>query len=164
MLNAVLYYADITDNSLIALLAPYSLQIRTIAQDQPVPGSYWGDAEAGLIGTELWVRPDTPVHSILHEAAHFVCMDSIRRQQLHTNAGGDYQEENGVCYLQVLWADALPAMGRARMWADMDRWGYSFRLGSSQRWFLEDAEDARAWLLHHHLIDRDDRPTGRLRD
>jgi hypothetical protein len=35
----------------------------------------------------------------------------------------------------------------------MDEWGYSFRLGSAARWFAEDAEDARAWLLEQGLID-----------
>ena len=29
---------------------------------------------------------------------------------------------------------------------DMDDWGYSFRLGSTEAWFEADAEDARAWL------------------
>ena len=31
------------------------------------PGSYWGDSEAGLRGNALYVRADTPLHSLLHE-------------------------------------------------------------------------------------------------
>ena len=38
-------------------------------------------------------------------------------------------------------------MGRERMFSDMDRWGYSFRLGSARAWFNEDAEDAISFLL-----------------
>ena len=34
----------------------------------------------------------------------------------------------------------------------MDEWGYHFLLGSARRWFEEDAEDARAWLLNRGLI------------
>ena len=49
------------------------------------------------------------------------------------------------------------------MLADMDRWGYSFRLGSSAAWFETDAEDARAWLEQHGLIDTAGIPTFRLR-
>ena len=49
--------------------------------------------------------------------------------------------------------------GRDRMLADMDAWGYSFRLGSSKRWFHEDAEDAQAWLMEHGLIDQSAIPT-----
>jgi hypothetical protein len=30
--------------------------------------------------------------------------------------------------------------------ADMDAWGYSFRLGSTRAWFEADAEDAREFL------------------
>jgi hypothetical protein len=101
---------------------------------------------------------------VLHEACHYVCMAPGRRAALDTDAGGDYAEENGVCYLQVLLADELPEVGRARMFADMDAWGYSFRLGSARAWFEADAEDAREWLRRHHIIDAADRPTWSLRE
>jgi hypothetical protein len=90
-------------------------------------------------------------------------MDTRRREQLHTNAAGDYEEENAVCYLQVLLAPFIPELGRERLWRDMDDWGYSFRLGSAQRWFEEDAEDAKQWLSAHRLIDKEGSPTWRLR-
>jgi hypothetical protein len=144
------------------LLARYGLEIIDIPEDQPIPGSFWGDAEAGLVGNILYVRRDTPIHSALHEACHYICMDSTRRAQLHTDAGGDYAEENAVCYLQILLADHL--VGRARIWADMDAWGYSFRLGSAQLWFEQDAEDARHWLLAEQLIDSQEQPTWRVRE
>jgi hypothetical protein len=90
-------------------------------------------------------------------------MDPLRRGALHTDAGGDDAEENAVCYLQVLLADAIPSLGRGRLFADMDAWGYSFRLGSAKDWFEQDAEDARLWLLGHGLIDAQGRPTWRVR-
>ena len=46
---------------------------------------------------------------------------------------------------------------------DMDSWGYSFRLGATRRWFEEDADDARAWLLEHGLIDESGSVQLRLR-
>jgi hypothetical protein len=49
------------------------------------------------------------------------------------------------------------------MFADMDTWGYSFRLGSAQSWFEQDAEDARIWLLQHALIKTDNTPSWQLR-
>lgn len=145
------------------LLARYGMTVVEVAPGDAIPGSYWGESEAGLIGNCVYARPDTPIHSALHEACHYICMDGGRRAALHTDAGGEVEEENGVCYLQVLLADQLPGMGRARMFADMDTWGYSFRLGSSRAWFERDAEDARDWLLRHRLIDTQDRPTWRLR-
>jgi hypothetical protein len=129
----------------------------------PIPGSYWGEPEAGLIGHRLYLRPDTPVHSALHEACHYICADAPRRASLHTDAGGDFAEENAVCYLQILLADQLPEMGRERLFADMDAWGYSFRLGSTRAWFERDAEDARQWLVDQGLIDRGGRPTWKVR-
>ena len=109
------------------------------------------------------MRSDTPLHSILHEACHFICMDDQRRAQLHTDAGGTVGEENAVCYLQGLLADQLPGYDRSRLFADMDAWGYSFRLGSARAWFERDADDARCWLLDHGIIDNTQRPTGVLR-
>jgi hypothetical protein len=148
---------------LIALLARYGLCLEWVALSEPIPGSYWGAQEAGLVGNRVLVRDDTPVHSLLHETCHYVCMDAHRRAGLNTDAGGDYLEENAVCYLQVLLADYLPRYGRERAWAEMDAWGYSFRFGSTRAWFEQDAEDARQWLLTHDLIDGDDAPTWRLR-
>jgi hypothetical protein len=145
------------------LLARFGLALQIVAPGEAIPGSWWGEREAGLRGHVLYARHDTPLHSVLHEACHFVCMPQARRSALDTDAGGDYDEENGVCFLQILLADELPGFGRARMFADMDAWGYSFRLGSARAWFESDAEDARAWLFSHGLIDRLDRPAWRLR-
>jgi hypothetical protein len=159
----VLSCADIKLEQLRGLLEKFNLQLVMIADEQAIPGSWFGDAEAGLVGNSLQVRRDTPVHSALHESCHYICMDDERRQQLHTDAGGDYAEENGVCYLQILLADHVKDFGRQRMLADMDEWGYSFRLGSSRAWFEQDAEDAREWLLQYGLIDRRDRVLWKLR-
>jgi hypothetical protein len=90
-------------------------------------------------------------------------MDAVRRAGLDTDAGGGCEEENGVCFLQILLAGALPCFGRARMMRDMDAWGYSFRLGSARAWFEGDAEDARSWLLGAGLIDSESRITWRIR-
>ena len=150
-------------SSLQRLFAPYRLRVGHVAAHGVIPGSYWGDSEAGLIGGTLFLRDDTPVHSALHEGCHFICMDAERRAGLHTDAGGDVAEENAVCYLQGLLADRLSGYGRQRLFADMDSWGYSFRLGSAQAWFERDADDARDWLKSHDLIDDSGCPTGRLR-
>lgn len=145
-------------DALAGLLARYGLHLVAHPDRAPLPGTWWGEPEAGIIGHDVHVRPDTPVHSALHEAAHVICMDAGRRATLHTNAGGDELEECGVCYLQILLADELPGVGRTRLMQDMDTWGYSFRLGSTAAWFREDAADARDFLRAHHLIDADDRP------
>jgi hypothetical protein len=129
-----------------------------------IPGSYWGTSEAGLLGNQLLVREDTPIHSALHEACHYICMDDVRRRDLDTDAGGAIIEENGVCYLQIVLADYLPPlMNRAQMLADMDAWGYTFRLGSAQAWFEQDADDAREWLIEHQLLDADLKPIWNVR-
>jgi hypothetical protein len=149
----VLRVADAGLDALRRLLAPRGIEIVAVAGDEPIPGSYWGESEAGLVGARLYLRPDTPVHSVLHEAAHLLCMDEARRRALDTDAGGDFDEENAVCYLQILLADGVPGMGRGRMCADMDAWGYTFRLGSARRWFEEDAGDAREWLARRGFVD-----------
>ena len=125
--------------SLELLLDRYGLQLHLVSPEEVIPGSYWGEREAGLIGAKIFARLDTPVHSVLHESAHFICMTPERRAGLDTDAGGDDAEESAVCYLQVVLADSLPQVGRERMCRDMDAWGYTFRLGSAATWFAEDA-------------------------
>ena len=148
---------------LVLLLERYGLDLVLVAPDQVIPGSYWGEREAGLIGSKIYARLDTPLHSVLHETAHFACMAPERRAGLDTDAGGDDAEESAVCYLQILMAQSLPNAGAERMCRDMDEWGYSFRLGSAARWFAADAEDARRWLEQHGLIDAAGRVTHTLR-
>ena len=75
--------------SLQTLFDRYRLRIRHVAARAAIPGSFWGDSEAGLIGDTLFLRGDTPVHSALHEACHYICMDDERKAALHTDAGGD---------------------------------------------------------------------------
>lgn len=159
----MLHVGDTGAAVLARLLEAYGIELVLVPALEPIPGSYWGDSEAGLSQQRLYARLDTPVHSVLHEASHAICMTQQRRAQLDRDAGGDDLEEAAVCYLQVLLADELPGVGRDRLLADMDAWGYSFRLGSARAWLTEDAADARQWLRDHALVDAHDRLTGALR-
>ncbi len=159
----VLAVADIGVDALRTLLQQYGLEFRLVADGHDIPGSYWGDAEAGVIRNAVYARCDTPVHSVLHETCHIICMDTERRAALCTDAGGDDLEESAVCCLQILLADELEGVGRNRIMADMDAWGYSFRLGSTRAWFDADAEDARAWLKVRGLVGPACKPTRQLR-
>ena len=144
-------------------LGRYGITPVVLSDGETIPGSYWGESEAGLIGHRLYLRNDTPLHSVLHEASHFVCMTGVRREQLDRDAGGDYDEENAVCYLQIVLADQFTAVERTQMCRDMDEWGYTFRLGSAQAWFEGDAEDARRWLVEQGIVGGDGAVTWRKR-
>jgi len=161
----VLLCKNINLNNLQSLLARFKLSIKTVEDNTDIPGSFWQAPEAGLIGHTLFIRGDTPVHSALHESCHYICMDSVRREKLHTDAGGRTAiEEDSVCYLQIILSSYLDEMGKQRMFSDMDEWGYSFRLGSAQVWFEEDAEDAAQWLLQHNIINGNNLPLWQLRN
>ncbi|WP_241093349.1 hypothetical protein [Xanthomonas sp.] len=150
--DAVLTLRDIGLDAPRALLAAYGLALHRIADGAAIPGSYWGEPEAGVIASDVYVRDDTPVHSMLHEACHLIVLPPERRAAVHTDATDSVEEEDATCYLQILLADALPGVGSARLMADMDAWGYSYRLGSTRAWFEQDAEDARAWLQQRGLL------------
>ena len=158
----VLLCSDINLKNLQSLLDRYGMDIKTVNDNEPIPGSFWHPPEAGLIKNTLYIRNDTPVHSALHEACHYICMDNARRENLDTDAGGTAIEENGVCYLQILLSNYITEMGITDMFKDMDEWGYSFRLGSAKAWFEQDAEDAFEWLLKNNIITSDAKPTWKL--
>lgn len=155
----MLTLADITLPDVVVLLARHDLQFQLVADGEAIPGSYWGECEAGLIGATVYARLDTPVHSLLHEAAHLIVLAPERRAQVHTDATDSVEEEDAVCVLQALLGDALPGVGRDRVLADMDEWGYTFRLGSARAYFERDSEAAWQWLAARGLVDA---PHGRL--
>lgn len=154
----VLCVRDLDRAPLTLLLERFGLKLTLVPAAQQIPGSYWGESEAGLKEARVFARLDTPVHSVLHESSHFICMSPERRAALDRDAGGDDLEEAAVCYLQILLAEELAGVGCARLMQDMDRWGYSFRLGSTRAWFDADAADARDWLMRHRILDAAGRP------
>ena len=159
----MLLISDLSLDSVGELLGRFELILELAPDDKPINGSYWGEPEAGVVGDRVYVRNDTPVHSLLHETCHVICMTPERRQKLKGDAGGDDIEECAVCYLQIVLADELAGADRKRLMQDMDDWGYSFRLGSTRRWFDEDAEDAEVWLRTQGLLQAGRRPTYQLR-
>ena len=161
----MLLVKQVLPSTLQALLEKFQLALVFLEEGSQIPGTYWGEPEAGLIKNKVYVRPDTPIQSLLHETCHIICADKQRRKNLHTDAGGrEAVEENAVCYLQVLLADEIPEMGRQKMFDNMDDWGYSFRLGSAKKWFKEDADDAKQWLIRYGLIDKNNNVNFVLRN
>lgn len=151
----MLTLADISFEATAALLHGYELSLVRVDDAAPIPGSYWGEPEAGVIGHNVYVRRDTPVHSLLHEACHLIVAPPERRALIHTDASESQAEEDATCYLQILLGDSLPGVGSERVMTDMDEWGYTFRLGSARAWFERDALDARAWLDSRGLLPGD---------
>ena len=149
----MLTLADIDEVAVAALLASHGITLARVHDGAPIPGSYWGEPEAGLIGCTVHARGDTPVHSLLHEAAHLVVLPPERRMAVHTDATDSVEEEDAVLVLQVLLADALADVGADRVLADMDAWGYTFRLGSAAAYVHDDAGAAWDWLQARGLVD-----------
>ncbi|ROP79437.1 hypothetical protein EDF74_0486 [Stenotrophomonas rhizophila] len=143
---------EIRFDDALALLATHDLHLHRVADGAPIPGSYWGEPEAGIIGSDVYVRDDTPVHSMLHEACHLIVLPPERRALVHTDATDSVPEEDATCYLQIVLAGRLPGVGSDRLMLDMDAWGYTYRLGSTRAWFEQDAEDAKAWLVERGLL------------
>ena len=149
----MLLVGDLRWQELDALLARHRLKLESVPPGAPIPGSYWGEPEAGVIGDRVYARADTPLHSLMHEACHLIVAHPSRRAAIHTNASESVAEEDASCYLQIVLADEIAGAGRERMTRDMDAWGYTFRLGSAAAWFERDADDARAWLAERGLLD-----------
>lgn len=159
----MLLVSDIPRVALDGLLYRYGFELVLQQDRSAIRGSYWGDSEAGIVGRTVYVRDDTPIHSLLHETCHLICMTDDRRNGLDRDAGGDDLEESAVCYLQIVLADHIEGVGRDQVMLDMDAWGYSFRLGNSRDWFETDAADAREFLMNHGLLSASGDASFRLR-
>ena len=163
MKDVVRLVRDVRLATLKSLLGRYGLTLIVQEGGEAIAGSFWGDSEAGIVGRNVYVREDTPIHSLLHETSHIICMTNERRECLDRDAGGDDLEEASVCYLQIVLADQIGGVGSDLLMRDMDSWGYSFRLGSTSLWFDTDADDARRWLVNHGLLTNNGQPTFTLR-
>ena len=159
----MLYYKNLNSGSLKELLSYYGININCFDPGVDIPHSFWGEPEAGRIHEQLYIRGDTPVHSILHETCHYVCMPAEQRKLAQADAKGTTKEENATCYLQILLSDYIENYNRIQLMEDMDAWGYSFRLGSTLAWFNRDAEEVRQWLMRHLIINTENKPTWKLR-
>jgi len=149
----VLRLRDVDCSAVTQLLARYGLTLVQVTDGAAIPGSFWGGCEAGIIAETVYARADTPLHSLLHEAGHLIVLPFERRRAVHTDATDSIAEEDAVCVLQVLLGNELPGVGAARILADMDRWGYTFRLGSARSYFERDADSAWQWLHARGLVD-----------
>ncbi|WP_369930707.1 hypothetical protein [Xanthomonas sp. NCPPB 2632] len=149
--DAVLRVGDIGFDEPRQRLLDFGLTLIEVADGEAIPGSFWGDTEAGIIGTTVYARADTPVHSLLHEACHLIVLPAQKRALVHTDATDSIEEEDATCYLQIVLGGQLPSVGSARIMEDMDRWGYTYRLGSTRAWFEQDAMEARAFLVERGL-------------
>jgi len=154
-------------NTQITKLRPvfdrYQLDLQQVAISEAIPYSFWGAPEAGRYQSTLYIREDTPIHSLLHEACHFICMSPEQRRADTHDAGGSALIENACCFLQLVLSDHIPNFNQAIHLHDMNTWGYNFRLGSAARWFYADSDDARQWLISHNIIDNQSQPTWQLR-
>lgn len=148
----MLTLADIGFDAPRSLLARYRLELIQVEASTPIPGSFWGECEAGVIGNKVYARCDTPVHSLLHEACHLIVLPEEKRAEVHTDATDSIAEEDAVCILQAILGDELPDVGRERIWSDMDEWGYTFRLGSAKAYFENDAHTAFQFLVDKKII------------
>lgn len=148
MLRQVSQRAQLDD-----LLMSFGITLTLHDDAAAIPGSYWGPPEAGIIAKSIHARADTPLHSLLHEACHLICMGETRSAKVFKDAGGSDDEEAAVCFLQLCLADRLPLVGWRQLAADMDAWGYSFPSGNTAAWFETDADDAHQWLVDHQLSD-----------
>ena len=154
---------NLAAGGLLLVLSQYRLQLASVNPNEKIPYSFWGTPEAGRLGSTLFARSDTPVHSILHEAAHYICMPAARRKSSEIDANGSAIEESACCYLQILLSDYIGGINRNILMQDMDQWGYSFRLGSAQHWFYADSEDAQQWLINQQVLTLSRHPTWQLR-
>jgi hypothetical protein len=142
---SVLTLADIHFDDAAALLHRFGLRCSASPTAHRFPAATGANRGRDHRQRTVYARSDTPVHSLLHEACHLIVLPPERRAPCTPTPPIRSRGRRGLL-LQGLLADALPGVGSDRVLADMDAWGYTFRLGSARAWFEHDADDAWAWL------------------
>lgn len=120
---------DLSNGSVARLIQRYGLDLETVPAGEAITGSYWGEPEAGIVGNTIYVRGDTPVHSVLHEASHVICMSPDRRASLDRDAGGDDLEECAVCFFADRTRKRATRCRRETTHAGYGRLGLQFSTG-----------------------------------
>ena len=134
--DTVLQVSDVESDIVDQFLGRYGITLEVVPDAAPITASFWGEPEAGIVGRQVFVRGDPPVHSMLHEACHIICMSAERRDSLYRDAGGNDLEESAVCYLQVVLADSMVGVGRARlMCLSCEFWGEYNTISIITGWF-----------------------------
>ena len=82
MSEPVLVVSDIAPDTLTQLLDRYGLTLVILDDDASITGSFWGDSEAGIVGRQVFVRRDTPIHSLLHEVLSLIHISEPTRLDL----------------------------------------------------------------------------------
>ena len=98
----VLRLRDVAGCDVVALLARYGLRFERVADGAPIPGSFWGESEAGLISSTVFARDDTPLHSLLHEACHLIVIPPEMSWRGDRKASGLVFDENVKCCMPLL--------------------------------------------------------------
>ena len=88
----MVYLENITNGSIREVLNQFGLVLNCVASSTEIPYSFWGTPKAGRKYNPLFIHFDTHLHSILHEASHYVSMPQIRRSHDSHDASGGILE------------------------------------------------------------------------
>jgi len=73
---------------------------RLVAACEIIPGSYWGEREAGLMGSKIFARLTRPyIRAARGGPFHLHDAGAARPDWIPMR--GDHAEENAVCYLKI---------------------------------------------------------------
>ena len=149
-------------NVLVGGDAPISVQTMTNTLTTDVAGTLDQINRAAAVGADI-VRVSTPdqestaaLRQIVRESPVPIVADI----HFHYKRAIEAAEAGAAC-LRInpgnigsaeRVREVLPGAGRDRILADMDAWGYSFRLGSARAYVERDAESAWQWLSEHGLV------------
>ncbi len=142
----------------------YGARLERVPAGAAIPGSYWGDTEAGLdrqhrVRARRHARAFVPARALsLHlHGRRAPCRARDRRRRHATTRSA----ASATC--RCCSPSGSTASAQRAACATWTRGATRFREGSARAWFDGDGAHARAWLLDHGLVDSAGQPTLRLR-
>jgi len=141
----------------------YGLSLHLVAPDEVIPARIGASARRAD-GIQIFARLDTAGAFGAARGRPFYLHDAGTARRLGYRCRRRSCGRECVCYLQIILAQSLPNVGRERMCRDMDEWAIRSGWEAPRSGSIQDAEDARDWLMRHGVLDSQSRPTYAVDD
>lgn len=150
--DVVLCLVELGEVLVVVLFVCFDLWFECVVDGELIFGSFWGDEEVGIIGIIVYVCGDMLVYLLLYEVCYLIVLLLECCVVVYIDVIDLIEEEDVICYLQIVLVDVFLGVGCDWLMVDMDVWGYLFWFGLICVWFEQDVENVCQFLFDWQFL------------